>query len=123
MDERSFWVGLMFRISGEFAELPDRRYQYFWCDGFDPSQYLLDDQQPRIIGKAWICNGRAQDYWDFALLLPMPLASTAQIVWASFIPPSGVTRWMALDEHRQHIEFEPGKGIRDRRTCLKSIRL
>jgi hypothetical protein len=60
MDEKSFWVSLEFRLCHEFAGLPDRRHQYFWCDGFIPSQYLLDDPRPRITGKAWICNSPAQ---------------------------------------------------------------
>ncbi len=48
MDEKSFWVSLEFRLCGEFAGLPERRYCYFWCDGFIPGHYLLDD--PRAEG-------------------------------------------------------------------------
>lgn len=66
MDEKSFWMCLMFRLRGEFAGLPERRYQYFWCDGFDPKEFLLDDSRPRITGKAWLGNYPAQDVWDFA---------------------------------------------------------
>jgi len=111
--EADFWVSLEYRLCGEFAGLPARRYQYFWCDGFIPSQYLLDDSQPRITGKAWICNGPAQDKWDFALLLPQPLMSREEIDWAALLPPKGVTRWMAFDERRRYIEIEPAVAVPD----------
>ena len=61
MVERDFWVSLEFRISREFAGLPDRRHRHFWCDGFVPREYLFDEVMPRIIGAVWICNGSAQD--------------------------------------------------------------
>src|SRR5262249_12120673 len=85
MDEKSFWVSLEFRLCGEFAGLPERRYQYFWCDGFIPRDYLLDDPRPRITGTAWICNGPAQNEWDFALLLPRAFGSREEIDWASLL--------------------------------------
>ena len=62
MDEKSFWVSLEFHLCHEFAGLPERRYQYFWCDGFIPGRYLLNGPQPRITGKAWICNGPPQEF-------------------------------------------------------------
>jgi hypothetical protein len=112
MTEREFWVGLEFRLCGEFAGLPERRYQYFWCDGFIPSQYL-DGPSPRVTGKAWICNGPAQDEWDFALLLPGPVGSREEIDWAALLPSEGVTRWMAFDEGRRYIEIEPWVAVPD----------
>jgi type II secretory pathway pseudopilin PulG len=36
------------------AGLPERRHQYFWCDGFIPTQYLLDGSSPRITGRCWM---------------------------------------------------------------------
>ena len=113
MDEKSFWVSLEFRLCGEFAGLSERRYQYFWCDGFIPSQYLLDDSSPRITGKAWICNGQRQAEWDFALLLPKPFRSREEIDWASLLPPPSVTRWMAFDDGRRYIEIEPAVALPD----------
>ncbi len=113
MDEKSFWVSLEFRICGEFAGLRERRYQYFWCDGLYPSQYLLDDEQPRITGKARICNGRKQSEWDFALILPKPFASREELAWASLLPHKDMTRWMAFDERRRYIEVEPGVAVPD----------
>ena len=72
MSETYFWVSLEFRLCREFAGLPERCYQYFWCDGLIPSQYLLDGPSPQITGRCWICNGPLQDEWEFALLLPRP---------------------------------------------------
>jgi len=83
MDEAYFWGKLEFRLCREFAGLPERRYQYFWCDGFIPSEYVLDGPSPRITGKCWICNGPKQDEWNFALLLPGPVGSGEEIDWAA----------------------------------------
>jgi hypothetical protein len=113
MDEQDFWVGLEYRLCQEFEGLAERRYRYFWCDGFIPSQYLVDDARPRITGKAWICNGPAQDVWDFTLLLPQPSRSRTEIDWASLLPPKDVTRWMAFDESRRYIEIEPAIAVTD----------
>jgi len=115
MDEKSFWVCLEFRLCHEFAGLAERRYQYFWCDGFIPKDYLFDDIQPRIIGTAWICNGPAQHEWSFVLLLSRQFGSREEIDWASLLPPHEVTRWMAFDESRKYIEIEPGVAVPDLR--------
>jgi hypothetical protein len=50
MDETSFWISLMFRVSAE--GMPTKEMRRHWCDGFIPEQYLLDDSPPRIIGRA-----------------------------------------------------------------------
>ncbi len=91
---------------------PDR---YFWCDGFIPSQYLLDGPRPRITGKAGICNGPAPDVWDFALLLPRQFGSRDEIDWGLLLPPQDVTRWVAFDEGRRYIEIEPTVAVPDLR--------
>jgi len=75
MDDKPFWVNPEFRICHEFAGLSERRYQYFWCDGFIPGQYLVGDARPRITDKARISHGQPQAEWDFTLLLPRPFAS------------------------------------------------
>jgi hypothetical protein len=114
MSEAQFWLMLEFRLEPEFAGLPERRYQYLWCDGFIPSEYMLDGPSPRITGKAWIANGQShQDLWDFALLLPSPVHSREEIDWASLLPPDNVTRWMAFDEGRRYIEIEPAVAVPD----------
>jgi len=115
MEEKFFWVSLEFRLCGEFAGLSQRRYQYFWCDGFIPTEYLLDDHQPRITGKVWICNGPAQAEWDFAPFLPHPFRSREEIDWALLLPANDATRWMAFDEGRQYIEIEPAVAVPDLR--------
>ena len=113
MDEKDFWESLEFRVCREFAGLPVRRYQYFWCDGFLSSEYVLDGPSPRITGKCWICNGPQQANWDFALLLPRAFASREEIDWASLHPAENMTRWMAFDEGRQFIEIEPAVGVQE----------
>lgn len=113
MGEADFWVSLEFRLCHEFAGLPERRYQYFWCDGFIPSEYLLDCPSPRITGRCWICNGPRQGDWEFALLLPRRFGSREEIEWASLLPPDNVTRWMAFDEGRKYIEIEPVLAVLD----------
>ncbi|MFO1044751.1 MAG: hypothetical protein U0941_23510 [Planctomycetaceae bacterium] len=97
----------------EFKGLPDRRYQYFWCDGFLPNDDDHENPLSRIIGKCWICNGADQMNWDFALLLPSPVISRAEIDWGALMPPDNVTRWMSFDEHRQYIEIEPAAAVPD----------
>lgn len=107
MDEAHFWGSLEFRLCSEFAGLPERRYQYFWCDGFAPCDYLLEGPSPRITGKCWICNGPKQDEWDFVLLLPAPVGSRAEIAWSALHPAENVTGWMSFDEARRYLEIEP----------------
>jgi hypothetical protein len=113
MDEAYFWKSLEFRLCREFAGLPERRYQYFWCDGFVPSNYMLDEPSPRITGKCWICNGPKQDEWDFALLLPWPVGSREEINWSALHPAENLTRWMSFYEERRYIEIEPAVAVPD----------
>jgi hypothetical protein len=113
MSEAEFWVSLEFRLCREFSGQSERRYRHFWCDGFIPSEFLLDGQSPRITGKCWIGNGRDQAEWDFALLLPKPFASRKEIDWAALLPPPNATRWMAFDEHRRYVEIEPAVAVPD----------
>jgi hypothetical protein len=107
MDEAYFWGSLEFRVRREFAGLPERRYRYFWCDGFAPGEYILDGPSRRITGRCWICNGSRQEEWGFALLLPGPVGSREKIDWAALHPAENVTRWMSFDEERRYIEIEP----------------
>ena len=113
MDEKTFWLWLEGRLCGEFQGLPERRYQYFWCDGFLPADYLLDDPTPRITGRCWICNARQPSDWDFVLLLPRSFGSRDAIEWGSLLPPNGVTGWMGFDESRRYIEIEPAAAVPD----------
>jgi hypothetical protein len=113
MDEADYWASLEYRVCREFAGMPERRLQYLWCDGFIPSEYRLDDPQPRITGRAWICNGPKQAEWEFALLLPRPFRSRQEIDWASLLPAENVTRWLSLDERTRRIEMEPAAAVPD----------
>jgi hypothetical protein len=111
MTEADFWARLEYRLCAEFAAIAERRLQSWWCDGFLPNQYLLDEHRPRITGKAWICDGPHQAEWEFALLLPRRFRTRGEIEWAALLPPANVTRWVALDEGRQYIEIEPAVAV------------
>lgn len=113
MGERDFWVSLEFRLCQEFAGLPERRDQYLWCDGLDPSEYQLDGPLPRITGRCWICDGPRPDEWEFALLLPRSFPSREDIDWASLLPSRNMTRFMAFDEKRRYLEIEPAVAVPD----------
>jgi hypothetical protein len=108
-----FWVHLEFRLCHEFSGLSERRYRYFWCDGIDPEQYVLNGPSPRVIGTACICNGQQQALWEFALLLPRPSPSRELIDWASLLPADDVTRWMSFDENKRYIEIDPAAATPD----------
>jgi hypothetical protein len=113
VDEADFWVALEFRVSGEFAGMPERRYRHFWCDGFIPSDYFLDGPEPIITGRAWICNGPKQANWEFVLFLPSAVRSREEIDWGSLLPPEKMTKWMCFDEARRYIELEPAAAVPD----------
>jgi hypothetical protein len=113
MDEAYFWGSLEFRLCREFAGMPERRFRYLWCDGFAPSEYILDGPSPRITGRCWICNGPRQAEWEFTLFLNQPVGSCEEIDWTSLLPAENVTRWMPLDEGRRYIEVEPAVAVPD----------
>lgn len=113
MDEKSFWPNLEFRLCREFAGIPQRPFQCWWCDGFVPSEAILDGPSPRIIGRCWIVDGQNQESWEFALFLPRTYGSRDEIDWASLLPAENVTRWMSFDERRKYIEFEPAVAVPD----------
>jgi hypothetical protein len=113
MTEREFWLTLEYRLEPEFQGMADRYLQYLWCDGFTPTQYFLDQNPPRIVGRAWICNGPMREEWDFTLFLPAPATAVELIDWRSLLPPLNVTRWLAVDRDRKRIEIEPGAAVPD----------
>ncbi len=112
MDEAYYWGALEFRICREFAGMPERHMQYLWCDGLVPEQFLLDGPTPRIIGRAWICNGSRQDEWEFTLFLSARSAR-AEIDWAALLPAEDVTRWLAFDPEGKRIQIEPTAAVAD----------
>lgn len=113
MDETSFCISLMFRVSAEFRGMPTKEMRRYWCDGFILEQYLLDDSPPRIIGRAWICEHQAQENWEFVLLLPRSVRSRDAIDWDLLLPADDVTRWMKLDKQAKRIELEPAAAVPD----------
>jgi hypothetical protein len=113
MNEHDFWIALEFRLSDEFAGMPQNHLRFYWCDGFTPSDYHLDSPTPRISGRVWIVNGQVQGEWDFTLLLNRPIRSRSEIDWASLLPPDNVTKWLGVDLDRKRIEVEPAAAVPD----------
>ncbi len=113
MDEKSYWLELEYRVCREFSGMPERSLHYWWCDGFIPKEYFLQDPTPRITGTAWICNGGNQNEWEFTLFLDKRVSSREEIDWAANLPPEEVTRWMAFDERKKMIQFEPKAAVPD----------
>ena len=113
MNEATYWASLEYRVGREFAGMLDGRLRCLWCDGFLPEQYLLDDNRPRITGRAWICKGSQQEEWEFTFLLPNPVGSLNEIDWASLLPPDNVTRWLSLDQTGMYIEIDPAAAVPD----------
>lgn len=107
MDEATYWEKLEYRICREFAGMADKRLQYLWCDGLVPGEYQLNEDSPRITGRAWIGNGPRESEWEFTLLLPVLFRSREEIDWASLLPPEEVTRWLSVNQAGRKIEIEP----------------
>jgi hypothetical protein len=93
--------------------MPDRALRSYWCDGFIPESYELTATTPRISGRAWICKGRTQEEWRFALFLSGPVESRGSINWAAHLPPDNVTRWIAFDEKAKLLKIEPSAAVPD----------
>ena len=117
MNEADYWIKLEYRVCSEFMGMRERRIQYLWCDGFIVHEYLLNDHRPRIVGRAWICNGPRQTEWEFTLLLSLPYTSLEEVDWESLLPPENMTRWLALDEARRCLEIEPIAAVPDRNVA------
>jgi hypothetical protein len=114
MSESEYWLRLEFRLCAEFAGLPERRLRHFWCDGFTPQQYFLDEDPPCITGLAWICQGQQIfEQWEFVLFLDHSLGSRSEIDWTSLLPADNVTRWLAMDPLGKRIEIDPSAAIPD----------
>lgn len=113
MHEADFWLALKYRLCREFAGMPDNRLRGLWCDGFIPQRFLLDDPQPCITGRVWICSGPRQAEWQFTLFLPQRVATQDDIDWVKLMPADNVTRWLAVDPRRQRVEIEPSAAIPD----------
>ena len=51
MNEAYFWTNLEFRLCHEFAGLSKQRFQYLWCDGFNPTQALRRARRDQIAAR------------------------------------------------------------------------
>jgi hypothetical protein len=114
MDEGEFWVRLEYRVCDEFVGMRTREMRRFWCDGFIPVQYLLEDISPRILGRVWMGIGpRDQVECEFILHLSPPVRSRADVDWAGLLPPAGVTKWITFDIDRKLLVMEPSAAVPD----------
>jgi hypothetical protein len=52
VDECDYWVSLEYRVCREFVGMKYKVLRHLWCDGFIPDQYLLEDSEARITGRA-----------------------------------------------------------------------
>ncbi len=111
--ESHFWGSLEYRVCSEIAGLCRKAHRRYWCDGFIPDNYALDDLVPRIEGRVWMVNGQRDELWSFTLLLDQPVSSAEEVDWASLLPPEGVTRWLTLDPRKKHLVVEPSVAIPD----------
>ncbi len=114
MDERKFWIHLEYRVCFELAGFRHAATRIYWCDGFVPQQYILDDPNPRILGYAWIWIGsNYEDRYAFTLLLDQPVPSAEEIDWSALLPPDDVTRWLTVDPGRKQLVIEPSAAVPD----------
>jgi hypothetical protein len=101
MDEADFWVHLEYRVCREIEGLRQPRLRCFWCDGFIPVRYDLDEPSPRVVGRVWMGAGpREQQVWEFVLLLRVPVESRETFVWSALLPTLDATRNGAACDHR-----------------------
>ena len=107
MNETHFWWLLQVRVSDEFAEMADRSLRPFWCDGFTPTTYTIDDHAPRITGTASMFKGRKPEDWAFTLFLPIPVASIDAIDWSTLLPAENATKWLEPDAERRTLNMYP----------------
>lgn len=114
LDERTYWLMLEFRLCGEFRGMPTKDLRRLWCDGIEPTDYLLDNPAPRITGRIWLGIGpKQQEHWWFTLLLPGRTLIRERIDWSGLLPPNNVTKWLAVDWEKRHIEIDPMAAVPD----------
>jgi hypothetical protein len=105
---------LEYRVCQEIDGLKGEDLRRFWCDGFVPERYDLDESSPRIVGRVWMGVGpREQHEWEFVLLLRGPVESRAVIDWSALLPPPNVTRWLSVDPVGKRLVLEPAMATTD----------
>jgi hypothetical protein len=113
MDEKSFWTALEFRVCREFGGMTDRQLRYYWCDGFTVQDYVLENEEPRIVGRAWIGKDAEYEEWNFTLFLPGAVESHEEIQWEALLPAENVTNWLAVDPEHKRMQIEPRAAVLD----------
>jgi hypothetical protein len=106
MTKVDYWESLEFRVCHALREMPERRFQSLWCDGFIPNEYRINTAPPRIIGEVWICNGQKQSKWGFTLLLPRSFISPNETDWTLLLPPDDSIQWLLLDEDNRNLQIQ-----------------
>jgi hypothetical protein len=104
--EKEFWLRLEFRICAEIAALADDDFRGWWCDGFIRERMGLVGDRPAIIGRVWMCRGRDQFPWHFALLLRNAIENIDDVDWQSLLPPPDVTGWLSLNRLRKEAKID-----------------
>src|SRR5206468_1213448 len=107
VSEGDYWLNLEYRVSREFAGMPDNRLRFLWCDGFVPGYYILQDPVPHVMGHAWIGDGGELEDWAFTLFLAKSVDSSDQIDWSALLPGDNMTCWLAVDRARKRIQIDP----------------
>jgi hypothetical protein len=114
MDESDFWDYLEYRVCHEIEGLRQPNVRSYWCDGFIPVRYDLDDPSPRISGRVWMGVGPLdQEEWEFDLMLVGPVKSRENIVWSTLLPTPNVTRWLTIDPNGKRLVVEPAVAVDD----------
>jgi len=86
----------------------------YWCDGITFGSFFFEDERPRLLGNAWMCDGQGKfEEWRCELLLPQHYKSLEDIDWDKLLPPDNVTRWLAIDPRRRFIQLEPMAAVPD----------
>src|SRR4051794_3723813 len=112
MDESEYWLALEFRLCRELDGLRQTHHPGYSCDGIYGEAYFINEDPPRILGHAWICGTKYEE-WKFELYLPNRVASREQIDWAALLPPLNVTKWLAIDEGGKRIQIDPAAAVPD----------
>jgi len=81
MTEAEFWQKLEYRVCREFAGMEHQDAPFFWCDGFIPKEYFVDNPLPRITGLSWIGSAPKQEQWAFELVLATATPRREDVTW------------------------------------------
>jgi hypothetical protein len=109
VDEREFWARLEYRISAEFAGSADNHLRFYWCDGLVPEQYDVVGGHWRILGFAWIGQGRNQERWDFTLAAGLVQGTREEIDWSALLPADTLAGWLSPDPGKKHLKIDSGR--------------